>query len=1086
MMKNQCTRKSTGVYRRGGQAALRTIRLVIISLAAVGIAFALYQLNVGPIEGTKQVAELPEEHRDFLGSSSNDNDLEESGILINNVRVSSRERSGIVILDQTLRKKMHIKGRWNQSDESGKRFHLDSPTITYYMLSGQKAEIRADEGMITSRERDKMDPQKGVMKGNVRITLDQTTNEWRQQHPDQADQPTPLNRLVRIWMEEMEFDLDLGWLSSEQEVRIESEQMKLEGVGLAVRWNEDARGFEYLEILEGKNLIYKGGWQMGMDLGALNPEKDDTEEDSSAVPTMATDQDEKQQPDLEQEVAEVSETHRAADTPDVQHNDDAIIIDLAAIQEQNQPETDTFVADFESDVVARQMVGDASEGFLRAAHLKLLFDIMSGSATEGAEGEQEEKATPESASQQEQTDSPTDSSSHVVITWSGPLKVSAVEPADEQGSELRRQIVATGQPVELSNADGRYLCSKLIHHMETDFTEFYGSETSPAVLASGENSRIEANEVITLDKKKKTANLRGGVKIDHSDFKLQADIVDAYFGTPPPQSNQGSILDLLDVLDCRENVILRSGKDEIACQHLNVQMGLGVEGRNLPRHAHAVGHVVARQGERIMSAEKYMDMVFGELPRDAEGNILQNSPALKELKAEEEIRIIDRLRNWDIVGHKLTCEFDDQQVMIYGNIVGQTDHHAQVMMGNYYIEGATVTFDESRKWARVPGVGRTRFLVSEDLDGRELGQPVPIEITWSNEMELRGLENVMIFDGRAVATSENNVLRGDVLRITLTDDEPEIEEDVLLASAEPLGMWFLQPYSEEVKQLKRFAGNKPKQGNEYANRFAKRATDIVAEGNASLESVSSNYETDRLESRMTLRGGDIAFDLAGRVMIVEGAGVLLIEDYPCKDEVLGRQSSSSTGLFASAQSQGPSQTFIRWDRGMHYYYSKRSASFEGASEPVWLQHWSGSHILLSESLTSETQLTTERLKELQEAGLGRQSELTCNRLVVQFLRNEDDRSQGGGQMSVGQLDRFQADGKVLLTDNQWRIRGDHLVYVDESELFTLNGLPGEKAYISGLNPATGRGGEWTGSELHLEMKTGKVISPDGVGRSVGR
>ena len=78
-------------------------------------------------------------------------------------------------------------------------------------------------------------------------------------------------------------------------------------------------------------------------------------------------------------------------------------------------------------------------------------------------------------------------------------------------------------------------------------------------------------------------------------------------------------------------------------------------------------------------------------------------------------------------------------------------------------------------------------------------------------MTLRGLDDVLIFEGNVVARSENNTLTSNFLRVLLTD--VEVKPEPPLASADPAGMWFLRPFELEVQQIGRLAGHKPKRRN---------------------------------------------------------------------------------------------------------------------------------------------------------------------------------------------------------------------------------------------------------------------------------
>ena len=72
----------------------------------------------------------------------------------------------------------------------------------------------------------------------------------------------------------------------------------------------------------------------------------------------------------------------------------------------------------------------------------------------------------------------------------------------------------------------------------------------------------------------------------------------------------------------------------------------------------------------MLTAGDGMDVIFGSLPTDEGGNVLQEMPNLRDLEASGGVRILDPSRGWDIAGSKLKCVFDAQGAIPYGYMEG--------------------------------------------------------------------------------------------------------------------------------------------------------------------------------------------------------------------------------------------------------------------------------------------------------------------------------------------------------------------------------------------------------------------------------
>src|SRR5690606_21902082 len=115
---------------------------------------------------------------------------------------------------------------WKPIGGGGTEFAVTQPNAEILLPGGQKAYVRADQGNIVVQRGDgnNVDPRRGWFKGNVYILVDRTTPEWRKENPHLADPETHPETVVRFWLEEVRFDMDLAQLISDGDVRMERDR----------------------------------------------------------------------------------------------------------------------------------------------------------------------------------------------------------------------------------------------------------------------------------------------------------------------------------------------------------------------------------------------------------------------------------------------------------------------------------------------------------------------------------------------------------------------------------------------------------------------------------------------------------------------------------------------------------------------------------------------------------------------------------------------------------------------------------------------------------------------------------------------
>jgi len=82
-------------------------------------------------------------------------------------------------------------------------------------------------------------------------------------------------------------------------------------------------------------------------------------------------------------------------------------------------------------------------------------------------------------------------------------------------------------------------------------------------------------------------------------------------------------------------------------------------------------------------------------------------------------------------------------------------------------------------------------------------------------------------------------------------------------------------------------------------------------------------------------------------------------------------------------------------------------------------------------------------------------------------------------MSLGELRQFQANGDVVLKDQELGVTGQRLDFIADSQLISVYGFEGQNAFVNYFNRKTGLYRLIECPELHIEMKTGRVDAAAG-------
>ena len=681
---------------------LRKLLLATSTLAVILVLFLVYHLSTGgaretevePVEVTLAQVELQ------LPEVSDSPPVQELPRIKDVPIGQGGKKAWVTWYDKKTRKAKTQFRATTWEPLSNTEFHLVDLEVRMIMPGGQIAEVQADEGeiLVSPGDLSESSIRRGWVQGHVQIRIDRTSPEWREQHPDRRDMAQHPEKIVRLWMDRLHFDLELSRLETQSTFRVQSAEADLQGNGLLLCWNEDEDRIDYLEIAQGQQLKLRG-LKSKLDFTLLSSEAE-VIEDEVAMPSG---------PDAEAAPApeEPDQEDRLVHAKAQEEDPDVLRLDLQGREKPRQRVA--YRARFLGNVVADQRRGLELLGRLEADALALLFDA--GQVEEVA-------AVPESDSPEkpetEPAAPPTDET-RLVLTWDGPLIVEPqAEPPGplEDDRQLRRfQVEATGSPVRLSDQQGSATCDQLVYHNETGRLWLRGRPEAPVNIKAGPERTMRA-ETLFYDRHENIARLTGQgemkasttrlgtrrqpdpesardrhpaeqtvirwtrsveLEMARSEFKLrdphsgkiktvkspwvkgavldgsvllaqqdqQAQAERMQIAFAPPQK-PGRLLSDVHRFEGWGRVQLTRGQDDIRCDHMIIDMTTAPDGRNVPTRALAEGDASAKQRHRIIRARHSMTVTMGEIPRP------QKEVSLKEAKRLARARGLDPDKvDWD-------------------------------------------------------------------------------------------------------------------------------------------------------------------------------------------------------------------------------------------------------------------------------------------------------------------------------------------------------------------------------------------------------------------------------------------------------
>jgi lipopolysaccharide export system protein LptA len=524
---------------------------------------------------------------------------------------------------------------------------MKHPKAKVLLPGGQLADVKADEGEIVVQRAQKsnLDPKRGWFRGNVQIFVDRTTTKWRKEHPEIADPIHHPETLVKIWLDDVRFDMDLAELHSEGPVRVESVDGLIEGRGLKLVWDEVSRRITELRIFEGQRAELRGADLGQFAMPGEQPVSGDQQDrpDAGASPISA--------------LAESSGAPSGEQRPAENEQTD----ELGFVSVEGGPpkpaedRIDTYTIRFRDQVVAEQHEGARVVGRLEAALLEVLFDVgrAERSALQHAPGSRQAtttapvaRTTPrQPATSPAREKNATKEPGSVVLHWTGEVVVLPEDAGQPQtrpartGKAERFWIVATGNPVRItSDRTGGATCQRLEYHHESKEAWLTGRPDEWVVLQTGPERALHVEKI-------------------HYDGKGRATI-----DGPGYMEGVGSAgSDEADLPECMRKPKAAGAQPEKAPRRLAWQGSARIEfaiaewqapddsgkvattrGEYL-KHAVFEGGVEVHESDRVMSAE-HVDVTFrppttpgGDSMESIVADVIHARGAVRMVSAQEEV-----------------------------------------------------------------------------------------------------------------------------------------------------------------------------------------------------------------------------------------------------------------------------------------------------------------------------------------------------------------------------------------------------------------------------------------------------------------
>lgn len=187
-----------------------------------------------------------------------------AGFSPDDLKISPGEKPLAEIFDdKTGRLKYRFRAQtWGPAPGAQDEYLCDALEIQIHTPRGQITYVQADKASVTiaRNARNSQDVKRGHLTGNVIVSIDRTTSEWRAAHPDQADRYAHPDVLIHITMQDARFDLDASELIARGDIVIDGSEARIEAVrDLTLRWSPLDNRIDALRFAHGGRMTLRRG-----------------------------------------------------------------------------------------------------------------------------------------------------------------------------------------------------------------------------------------------------------------------------------------------------------------------------------------------------------------------------------------------------------------------------------------------------------------------------------------------------------------------------------------------------------------------------------------------------------------------------------------------------------------------------------------------------------------------------------------------------------------------------------------------------------------------------------------------------------
>lgn len=985
------------------------------------------------------------------------------------------------------------------------------PEVTLRMPSGVIATITAEQGQVaverieTSRAGWKF----GWLQGGTRIVIDRPAD------PSGGDSRP--ERLIEITMDRMDFDMELGRMKSEGDVRAAGDEFEIEGAGLDFAWNVAANRVEELRIARGKRLALLKTSGL-LDLAGQRPAA--ASQPASAAPATAP---------LRRERAPRRET--------------------------------TYTCTLEGEVTARQHGVDGTIlSTLEAGGLKLLFDL-------GRGGDLMARRSTSRPSGDER----------IEVLWDGPLTLTPQAPppisrASTAGGpaaprEARRRLEALGPVVTLTRGESRLRCGRIEFYDDTGQVWLYPGEDDRVTINAGPRKLVTADSIyidragdviklvgaVRLESRSppsehagnsrervnsiacsqiaelalhpgsgggepaggdpldfstalRSGAFRGDVEVRLADQRLSAQRLDVAFrrqaapaerhGADRASGGGDASFDMqIESATAVGGVELHSGEDRVECGRLDLAFAASETGESYPSSFDASGSVrITRRASRVRG-----DRVSGELARlpaappdpaatgPAPAAPTDRGPrlAIRTVDVEGRAELVDRERKVGARGTRIrawvSAENQLERAEVYGGAGGLGLVHASP----YTVWAERIDIDALRRTLDVDGPSRIAFTARRGLTGQERDRPTLVRVSGRRSLRIDSEGNTIRIDGDVVARSGGERLHGSAMTLRLEDAPPPAGKQPVRTSLGDLYASLRRLWKPEATESS--ANIVPGAGFEGQRGTRKEPVRLIVE-NAYAQTRTFEPGIRDPVVDWSLDAPWMEIDIPRRLVQTSGATTLLLTDYR-----VGREAGGAPGpgvVPSDLMSGGPSQTLITCDTAFAYQLGAEgparqdSALLEGR---VFMVYRAGRDIVNLEQTPVGQRYDRAALEKLRS----RHSTLQCNRMEVAFGRPDGDGRLEPGALGgpATRLLWMDASTDVFLRDRQGtavtEVNADRLRFDRPNGLVSVWGSRTADARIHRFDETQGKfSTPVVGRELQLDVVRNSIRTKDRVAGEV--